>query len=294
MGKSSKDKRDVYYRLAKEEGWRARSAFKLLQLDEEFNFLQGVQKAVDLCAAPGSWSQVLSKRLSENHKQTPDEPEPKIVAVDLQAMAPLDGVIQLQGDITKKSTAEKIISYFDGGMADIVICDGAPDVTGLHDMDEYIQAQLLLAALNITTHVLRPGGTFVAKIFRGKDITLLYSQLKIFFPTVTCSKPRSSRNSSIEAFIVCQGYQPPVDYTPTMANPLLDLQYDSMNELTGPNRTIVPFIACGDLNGYDADRTYPLTSSYKQLDPLQPPITAPYKTAMELKRSNFYSRLDKK
>ncbi|CAO0799498.1 unnamed protein product [Mucor circinelloides] len=145
MGKSSKDKRDVYYRLAKEEGWRARSAFKLLQLDEEFNFLQGVQRAVDLCAAPGSWSQVLSKRLGENHKQTPEEPEPKIVAVDLQAMAHLDGVIQLQGDITKKSTAEKIISYFDGGMADIVICDGAPDVTGLHDMDEYIQAQLLLA-----------------------------------------------------------------------------------------------------------------------------------------------------
>jgi tRNA (cytidine32/guanosine34-2'-O)-methyltransferase len=64
---------------------------------------------------------------SENHKQKPEEPEPKIVAVDLQAMAPLDGVIQLQGDITKKSTAEKIISYFDGGMADIVICDGAPD-----------------------------------------------------------------------------------------------------------------------------------------------------------------------
>lgn len=70
-------------------------------------------------------------------------------------------------------------------------------VTGLHDMDEYIQAQLLLAALNITTHVLRPGGSFVAKIFRGKDITLLYTQLKVFFPKVTCSKPRSSRNSSI-------------------------------------------------------------------------------------------------
>ncbi|CAO3684163.1 unnamed protein product [Rhizopus stolonifer] len=205
-------------------------------------------------------------------------------------MAPLDGVIQLQGDITKESTAEKIISYFDGGMADIVICDGAPDVTGLHDMDEYIQAQLLLAALNITTHVLRPGGTFVAKIFRGKDITLLYSQLKIFFPTVTCSKPRSSRNSSIEAFIVCQDYQPPKDYVPTMANPLLDLQYDNMNELVGPNRTIVPFTACGDLNGYDADRTYPLTSSYKALDPLQPPITAPYKTAMQLKRNNFYNK----
>ena len=91
--------------------------------------------------------------------------------------------------------------HFDGKPADLVVCDGAPDVTGLHDIDEYIQAQLLLAALNITTHVLKPGGTFVAKIFRGKDVTLLYSQLKLFFPRVTCAKPRSSRNSSIEAFV---------------------------------------------------------------------------------------------
>ncbi|KAI7862122.1 FtsJ-like methyltransferase-domain-containing protein [Spinellus fusiger] len=293
MGKSSKDKRDVYYRLAKEQGWRARSAFKLLQLDEEFELLQGVHRAVDLCAAPGSWSQVLSQRLKQNHEQEPQEQEPKIVAVDLQAMAPLDGVTQLQGDITKKSTAEQIISYFEGELADIVVCDGAPDVTGLHDMDEYIQAQLLLAALNITTHVLRPGGCFVAKIFRGKDITLLYSQLKVFFPIVTCSKPRSSRNSSIEAFIVCQNYTPPPHYTPTMANPLLDVHYDAVNALAGPNRTIVPFIACGDLNGYDADRTYPLQTSYTSLDPLQPPITAPYKTAMELKRNNFYNKVAK-
>ena len=82
-------------------------------------------------------------------------------------MAPLPGVIQLQGDITKLSTANKIVAEFAGGSADLVVCDGAPDVTGLHDIDEYIQAQLLLAALNITTHVLRPGGTFVAKIFRS-------------------------------------------------------------------------------------------------------------------------------
>jgi len=70
-------------------------------------------------------------------------------------------------------------------------------VTGLHEMDEYIQAQLLLAALNITTHVLRPGGTFLAKIFRGRDVTLLYTQLKMFFNSVVVTKPRSSRNSSI-------------------------------------------------------------------------------------------------
>ncbi|KAL4593160.1 hypothetical protein GN956_G27004, partial [Arapaima gigas] len=80
-------------------------------------------------------------------------------------------------------------------------------------------------ALNITTHVLKSGGTFVAKIFRGKDVTLLYSQLKIFFSEVTCAKPRSSRNSSIEAFAVCQNYCPPDGYVPNMSNPLLDHCY---------------------------------------------------------------------
>nr|KAJ3410788.1 putative tRNA (cytidine(32)/guanosine(34)-2'-O)-methyltransferase [Polyrhizophydium stewartii] len=135
------DERDIYYRLAKEQGWRARSAFKLLQVDEEFNIFEGVKRVVDLCAAPGSWSQVLSRKLGS------DDPEKqaKIVAVDLQAMAPLPGVHQIQGDITQQSTAELIISHFDGEQADLVVCDGAPDVTGLHDMDEYIQAQLLLA-----------------------------------------------------------------------------------------------------------------------------------------------------
>ena len=148
MGRASKDKRDIYYRLAKEQGWRARSAFKLLQIDEEFDIFAGVKRCVDLCAAPGSWSQVLSRRLIES---SPSETEQvsKIVAVDLQPMAPLPGVIQIQGDITKLSTAEQIIGHFEGEKADLVVCDGAPDVTGLHDMDEYIQAQLILAVMCI-------------------------------------------------------------------------------------------------------------------------------------------------
>lgn len=98
MGRTSKDKRDIYYRKAKEEGWRARSAFKLLQIDESFNLFEGVSKVVDLCAAPGSWSQVLSRKLIKK-----DESTIKIVAVDLQPMAPLPGVIQIKGDITKVS-----------------------------------------------------------------------------------------------------------------------------------------------------------------------------------------------
>ncbi|XP_036082887.1 putative tRNA (cytidine(32)/guanosine(34)-2'-O)-methyltransferase isoform X2 [Rousettus aegyptiacus] len=308
MGRTSKDKRDVYYRLAKENGWRARSAFKLLQLDEEFQLFQGVTRAVDLCAAPGSWSQVLSQKIG-------GQGSGHVVAVDLQAMAPIPGVLQIQGDITQLSTAKEIIQHFEGCPADLVVCDGAPDVTGLHDVDEYMQAQLLLAvsnpgcpclslappgclhlslnhlscpqALNIATHVLKPGGCFVAKIFRGRDVTLIYSQLRVFFSSVLCAKPRSSRNSSIEAFAVCQGYDPPQGFLPDLTKPLLDHSYD-FNQLDGPTRIIVPFVTCGDLSSYDSDRSYPLDledgSEYKYTPPTQPPISPPYQEACTLKK----------
>uniref|UniRef100_G3UE44 Putative tRNA (cytidine(32)/guanosine(34)-2'-O)-methyltransferase n=1 Tax=Loxodonta africana TaxID=9785 RepID=G3UE44_LOXAF len=275
MGRTSKDKRDVYYRLAKENGWRARSAFKLLQLDEEFQLFQGVMRAVDLCAAPGSWSQVLSQKIGGGH----------VVAVDLQAMAPLPGVLQIQGDITQLSTAKEIIQHFEGCPADLVVCDGAPDVTGLHDVDEYMQAQLLLAALNIATHVLKPGGCFVAKIFRGRDVTLIYSQLRVFFSSVVCAKPRSSRNSSIGQW----GGGARRGFIPDLTKPLLDHSYDpDFNQLDGPTRIIVPFVTCGDLSAYDSDRSYPLDledgSEYKYTPPMQPPISPPYQEACTLKK----------
>lgn len=298
MGKASKDKRDIYYRKAKEEGWRARSAFKLLQLDEEYGILEGPKRVVDLCAAPGSWSQVLSRKLYRPAVAAGEE-APLIVAIDLQPMAPIEGVTQIQGDITSAKTAELVIRHFDGGKADLVVCDGAPDVTGLHDMDEFVQSQLILAALTIVTHVLRPGGNFVAKIFRGKDISLLYTQLKIFFPTVTCAKPKSSRNSSIEAFVVCEGYNPPPGFNYKDLYKLLERASSGYSDLDcssawleGSSKLIVPFLACGDLSGYDADQSYPLDkpqsgssesgNSYQSLAPVQPPIAPPYRTAIEL------------
>lgn len=281
MGKTSKDKRDIYYRLAKEEGWRARSAFKLLHIDEVFNIFSGVTRCVDLCAAPGSWSQVLSKKLYENNPE-----DVKIIAVDLQPMAPLTGVTQIQGDITKLSTAESIISHFgDGQKAQLVVCDGAPDVTGLHDIDEYIQSQLLLAALNISTHVLVNGGTFVAKIFRGKDTTLLYSQLKIFFEKVSIAKPASSRNSSIEAFVVCQNYKPPEGYKPQMINPMSIDDIEIIESDSPVNKVIVPFIVCGDLRGYDSDMSYSLNldsdKKYEYKEVVQKPINPAYSEVLE-------------
>eukprot|EP00873_Tetraselmis_striata_P045961 jgi/Tetstr1/466225/TSEL_010782.t1 len=296
MGKVSKDKRDIYYRKAKEDGWRARSAYKLLQIDEAFNLFEGVHNVVDLCAAPGSWSQVLSRKVYLPALATGQPADgtgtgklPKIVAVDLQPMAPIEGVIQLQGDITSLQTSQQVISHFDGGQADLVVSDGAPDVTGLHDMDEFVQAQLILAAMTIVTAVMRPGGTFVAKIFRGRDIHLLYAQLRLFFPMVTCAKPRSSRNSSIEAFVVCQGYAPPEGFHPSQLRALLEgVTEEEAAALdsgagSGGHPGLVPFVACGDLSGWDADQSYDLDSA-ESLPPVQPPTAPPYKTALEKAR----------
>ncbi|KAI1473196.1 FtsJ-domain-containing protein [Daldinia caldariorum] len=271
MGKSSKDKRDAYYRLAKEQGWRARSAFKLLQLDEEFDLFSNVTRVVDLCAAPGSWSQVLSRVLIKGEKfgraawQDRDarfrqqmlglfgsqhtasksghsEPQPsitssprqdvKIVSIDLQPISPLPGIVTLRADITHPATVPLLLKALDpeydsktntqqaAHPVDLVLSDGAPDVTGLHDLDIYVQSQLLFAALNLALCVLKPGGKFVAKIFRGKNVDVLYAQLKIFFEKVHVAKPRSSRASSVEAFIVCLNFQPPKGFSASLEEPL--------------------------------------------------------------------------
>lgn len=251
MGRASKDKRDIYYRKAKEEGFRARSAYKLLQIDEEFSIFEGVTRAVDLCAAPGSWSQVLSQKLivekrnrqsasasaaavnddgNNNNNGGGGAAAARIVAVDLQEMSPIEGVTILQGDITTVFTAEQIVASLGNAKAQIVICDGAPDVTGLHELDEYVQHQLLLAATNITTFVLEPGGTFVSKIFRGPHTPFLCEKLETFFKAVTVVKPKSSRNTSMECFVLCSGFQLPAGFVPSMINPI-KLSEDQLNFL---------------------------------------------------------------
>jgi tRNA (cytidine32/guanosine34-2'-O)-methyltransferase len=365
MGKSSKDKRDAYYRLAKEQGWRARSAFKLLQLDEEFNLFEGVTRVVDLCAAPGSWSQVLSRilikgekfgraawedklarqrlealkiiepltgeqlaeeeRLGEGNYERKPRDGVKIVAIDLQPMSPLDGITTLKADITHPSTIPLLLQALDPDTydpsstqaahpVDLVISDGAPDVTGLHDLDIYVQSQLLFAALNLALCVLKPGGKFVAKIFRAKDVDLIYAQLKIFFERVHVAKPRSSRASSIEAFVVCEGFSPPEGFKASLENPLgaasqLPPEMVPKRERTRPSRRvredgiteielgsesdgdgedprwIAPFVACGDLSAFDSDASYQLPKDRVSLDPIQPPTAPPYKRALEMRKA---------
>jgi tRNA (cytidine32/guanosine34-2'-O)-methyltransferase len=318
MGRLSRDKRDIFYRLAKEKGYRARSAFKLLQIDAEFHICDNVHRAVDLCAAPGSWSQVLSDKLYEMNQQKlkndnnetlerkepeeddPSDSSPSIVAVDLQPMAPIDGVLAIQGDITSLETAEAIISHFRGKRAELVVCDGAPDVTGLHDVDEYLQGQLLLAALLISTHVLTPTGTMVAKIFRGRNIGFLYSQLRLLFDRVSVAKPSSSRNSSMESFVVCQGFKGgrylnlPLDIGGYVnVENYIGVEQEENNELVS---TIIPFIACGDLSGWnpdgqvlDSDKSYPMDES-EYIEPIAPPLEPPYQESIEKQKEERRKR----
>ncbi|KAG4977873.1 hypothetical protein JHK84_037555 [Glycine max] len=210
-------------------------------------------------------------------------------------MAPIEGVIQVQGDITNARTAEVVIRHFDGCKADLVVCDGAPDVTGLHDMDEFVQSQLILAGLTIVTHVLKEGGKFIAKIFRGKDTSLLYCQ--IF--EVLESEDLLMRFTLAEAFAVCENYSPPEGFNPKDLHRLLEKVGSPSGVddtdccsgwLEGPNKVYIPFLGCGDLSGYDSDRSYPLPKvaggTYQSLDPVQPPIAPPYKRALELKKAS--------
>lgn len=266
MGRFASEKKDLYYRAAKEVGFRARSAFKLLECDERFNLLHpGVTNVVDLCAAPGSWCQVLSQQLVVERRGSggggtggtggggEGPPPARIVAVDLQAMAPIEGVTLIQGDITARATAEGIVAHFSGGRAHLVVCDGAPDVTGLHDIDEWLQWQLLVSAVNIATHVLGQGGTFLAKIFTGPNTPLLETALSTLFHTVTVYKPRSSRPGSHEAFVVAQGYNPPPTFTPSWLAPAL-ASGEAVTPAEGGGAAaaspcpITRFLAMGDTN----------------------------------------------
>ncbi len=147
-------------------------------------------------------------------------------------MSPLPGIITLRADITHPATVPLLLRALDptytpesdsqkaSHPVDLVLSDGAPDVTGLHDLDIYVQSQLLFAALNLALCVLRPGGNFVAKIFRGRNVDLLFAQLKLFFERVVVAKPRASRASSVEAFIVCLDFRPPAGFQARLEEPL--------------------------------------------------------------------------
>ncbi len=213
----SYSKRDIFYRKAKEEGFRARSVYKLKEIHYNYNILSPTySNFVDLCAAPGSWTQMLRILTKSN-------PKSKIVSVDIQDIVPIEGVTIIKGDITRQDTIEKILANFDQNKVDVIIFDGAPDVTGVIDVDMYMQVELIIFALVIVMKLLKKGGIFVAKMFKvgaGDDLEKVrrenlyavksdfyYEKVKILFDNVFYFKPTSSRASSHETYLICENFE---------------------------------------------------------------------------------------
>ena len=213
----SYSKRDIFYRKAKEEGFRARSVYKLKEIHYNYNILSpSYSNFVDLCAAPGSWTQMLRILTKSN-------PKAKIVSVDIQHIVPIEGVTIIKGDITRQDTIEKILANFDQNKVDVIIFDGAPDVTGVIDIDMYMQVELIIFALVIVMKLLKKGGIFVAKMFKvgaGDDLEKVkrenlyavksdfyYEKVKILFDNVFYFKPSSSRASSHETYLICENFE---------------------------------------------------------------------------------------
>jgi len=282
MGKITKDKRDIYYRLAKENEYRSRSAFKLLQIDQKFDFIKDSFFIVDLCAAPGGWSQVVSKKINSNNKDNF-----KIISVDLQEFSELKDVDQVIGDITKNTTFDKIMEKTEKNLINLVLSDCAPDISGLNEFDSYIQFQLILASLNISIRMLSEGGNFISKIFRGKYTPQILQILSHFFKTITIAKPKACRNASFESFLVCENFYIKEETKEIRIKKvelsdliLLNNLYNDDEEYEDLDKLGIKFIQVGD-DEYDSDKTYDIVIDENKnntfLEVLQKPINPPYK-----------------
>jgi 23S rRNA (uridine2552-2'-O)-methyltransferase len=184
---------DAYFQRAKQEGYRARSAYKLQQMQARFSILKPGQVVLDLGAAPGSWSQVALKIVGQAGK---------VIAVDLQPIEPLPGVTLLQGDLTDPGVQAQIVAAA-GGPVDIVLSDAAPNTTGIHLRDHVLSVELVRAALSLACQLLKPGGHFVAKVFEGEDLPQLIVDLRQEFKRVKPNYPPATRREGREVFLVC-------------------------------------------------------------------------------------------
>ena len=187
-----KQKRDIYVKQSKLEGYRSRAVYKLKEINEKFKILKNGISVLDLGAAPGSWSQFISKNFKNS----------KIFSIDLNEMEKIENIYQIKGDFTDVLQQKKIFNYF-GGKIDSIVSDMAVNTTGNKNLDAIVTGELTIEALNFSTNTLKKQGNFVSKIFMGSSFNEIVSSAKKKFKEVNVFKPPASRKDSKESFIIC-------------------------------------------------------------------------------------------
>jgi len=188
-------KREHYYKEAKRVGYRARSAFKLKQIQKKYKIFNQGDIVIDLGAAPGGWSQVAKEAVGESGL---------VLSLDLLPIKPLNGVILIQGDITNQETREEMKQQIGNKKADVVLSDMSPDITGNYSVDQARSIWLCKKAFDITDKMLKTGGNFVCKIFEGEDTKHFINIVKQRFSMIKIYTPTASRKSSSEIYLIAK------------------------------------------------------------------------------------------
>ncbi|SMF71614.1 RlmE family RNA methyltransferase [Candidatus Pelagibacter sp. HIMB1321] len=189
----NKQRRDIYVRQSKVDGYRARSAYKLIEIDEKFKIFKGGLTVIDIGAAPGSWTQYASKAVRNG----------KIISIDLKEMEPIENTLQIKGDFTEDQTQKKIKELLTD-KSDIVMSDMAVNTTGIKNIDSIQTGELCKEAMIFSQDIISNSGFFISKIFMGGSFNEIVQLGKKIFKEVKVFKPKSSRKDSKESFIICK------------------------------------------------------------------------------------------
>jgi 23S rRNA (uridine2552-2'-O)-methyltransferase len=195
---------DPYVKLAAKEGYRARAAYKLKEIDEQLRLVQPGHLVVDLGSSPGAWSQYVRRRLSPQGAAV-GELNGTIIALDMLPMEPIEGVQFLQGDFREQEMLEQLQAAMGGRQADLVVSDMAPNLSGVESVDAARVADLIELALDFAKHHMKPDGALVVKLFHGSGYGELVKLFKAQFKVVKPLKPKASRDKSSETFLVGMG-----------------------------------------------------------------------------------------